>query len=79
MPTLSRLVLTLVVLAAIAYGVMLALVTFVAPTTGPVIVRIPTAKLQPVPIAPVQTTPLADPQAEPAVEATPVTSPNTGQ
>lgn len=79
MPTLSRLVLTLAALAAIAYGVMLALVTFVEPTTGPVIVRIPTAKLQPVAIAPVQTTPPADQKAEPAAETIPETSPNAGQ
>lgn len=47
MPTLFRFVVTLLVLAGIAYGVMFALVMFVEPKTAEISVRIPAAKLDP--------------------------------
>lgn len=45
MPTLFRFVVTLVILAGIAYGAMLALVMFVEPKTAEISVRIPADKL----------------------------------
>lgn len=47
MPTLFRFVVTLLILAGIAYGVMFALVMFVEPRTAEITVRIPPAKLDP--------------------------------
>ena len=47
MPTLFRLVMTLAVLAGIAYGAMYALVIFVEPNTGEMTVRIPPERLNP--------------------------------
>ena len=47
MPTLFRLVMTLAVLAGLAYGAMYALVTFVEPNTGEMTVRIPAERLNP--------------------------------
>lgn len=47
MPTLFRLVVTLLVLAGVAYGVMFALVMFVEPRTTEISVRVPPAKLDP--------------------------------
>ncbi|CAM5604648.1 hypothetical protein ATER59S_05550 [Aquamicrobium terrae] len=47
MPTLFRFVVTLAVLAGIAYGTMLALVMFVQPKQAELSVRIPADKLVP--------------------------------
>jgi hypothetical protein len=47
MPTLFRFVVTLLILAGIAYGVMFALVLFVEPKTAEISVRIPPARLEP--------------------------------
>lgn len=47
MPTLFRLLVTIAVVAALAYGAMVALVTFVEPRTGEMTVRIPPEKLNP--------------------------------
>lgn len=47
MPTLFRFVVTLAILAGIAYGAMVALVMFVQPKTGEISVRIPADKLDP--------------------------------
>lgn len=47
MPTLFRLVVTLAVLAGLAYGTMLALVTFVSPRQAELSVRVPLENLVP--------------------------------
>ena len=47
MPTLFRFLMTIAVLAGIAYGTMFALVTFVEPRKGEMTVRIPADKLNP--------------------------------
>ncbi|ODT31040.1 MAG: histidine kinase [Kaistia sp. SCN 65-12] len=47
MPTLFRFVMTLLILAGIAYGVMFALVMFVEPRTAEITVRVPPARLDP--------------------------------
>lgn len=47
MPTLFRFLVTLAVLAGIAYGAMFALVMFVEPKKGEITVRIPPEKLAP--------------------------------
>ncbi|TIQ33650.1 MAG: histidine kinase [Mesorhizobium sp.] len=47
MPTLFRFVVTLAVLAGIAYGVMFALAMFVEPKQAEMSVRIPAEKLNP--------------------------------
>ncbi len=47
MPTLFRFLMTLLVLAALGYGAMYALVFFVEPNRGEMTVRIPAEKLQP--------------------------------
>ena len=47
MPTLFRFVVTLAVLAGIAYGAMFALVMFVEPRTTELSVKIPPEKLDP--------------------------------
>lgn len=61
MPTLTRLIAFLAVIAAIAYGAMLALATFVEPTTQEMSVEIPASRLKPVPVAPPPAA--AEPQA----------------
>ncbi|MCX5494626.1 hypothetical protein OSH11_07925 [Kaistia dalseonensis] len=45
MPTLSRFILALIVIAAVAYGVVFALATFVEPTQREITVRVPTDRL----------------------------------
>ncbi len=52
MPTLTRLVLFLALVAAIVYGAMYALANFVEPDTREITVDIPASKLKPVTIAP---------------------------
>ena len=47
MPTLFRFIVTLAVLAGIAYGAMVALVVFVEPKQAELSVRIPAEKLDP--------------------------------
>jgi hypothetical protein len=47
MPTLFRFLMTLLILAGIAYGAMYALVLFVEPNRGEMTVRIPPERLQP--------------------------------
>ncbi|PZO77622.1 MAG: histidine kinase [Mesorhizobium amorphae] len=47
MPSLVRFLVTLGVLAAIGYGAMVALVTFVEPREGDMTIRIPAERLQP--------------------------------
>ena len=47
MPTLFRCLMTLLILAGIAYGAMYALVLFVEPNRGEMSVRIPPERLQP--------------------------------
>ncbi|ERI12912.1 hypothetical protein F9K88_12130 [Brucella intermedia] len=57
MPTLTRLVLFLALVAAIVYGAMYALANFVEPDTREITVEIPASKLKPVTIAPPVATP----------------------
>ncbi|WP_421088616.1 histidine kinase [Pseudochrobactrum sp. MP213Fo] len=45
MPTLTRLIIIVAVIAAIIYAVMLALVSWVKPVTTEVIIRIPAHKI----------------------------------
>lgn len=52
MPTLTRLVLFIALVAAIVYGAMYALANFVKPDTREITVDIPASKLKPVTIAP---------------------------
>ncbi|MEP9372966.1 histidine kinase [Mesorhizobium sp. KR1-2] len=47
MPTLFRFLVTLGVLAGLAYGAMFALVTFVQPKRGEITIRIPADKINP--------------------------------
>lgn len=47
MPTLFRFLVTLCVLAGLAYGAMFALVTFVQPKRGEITIRIPADKVNP--------------------------------
>jgi len=47
MPTLFRFLMTLAILAGIAYGAMYALVLYVEPRTGEMTVRIPPERLNP--------------------------------
>jgi hypothetical protein len=47
MPTLFRFLVTLGVLAGLAYGAMFALVTFVQPKRGEITIRIPADKVNP--------------------------------
>jgi len=47
MPTLFRFLVTIGILAGLAYGAMFALVSFVEPKTGEMSVRIPPDKLNP--------------------------------
>ena len=52
MPTLTRLVLFVALVAAIIYGAMYALANFVEPDIREITVEIPASKLKPVTIAP---------------------------
>lgn len=52
MPTLTRLVLALALIAATIYGIMLALVTYVKPVQTDITIKIPAKDLNPVPISP---------------------------
>ena len=52
MPTLTRLIMLLALVAAALYGAMFALANFVEPGTREITVEIPASKLHPVPIAP---------------------------
>nr|WP_029929639.1 hypothetical protein [Ochrobactrum sp. UNC390CL2Tsu3S39] len=52
MPTLTRLVLFLALVAAVVYGAMYTLANFVEPDTREIAVEIPASKLKPVTIAP---------------------------
>lgn len=52
MPTLTRLVLFIALVAAIVYGAMYALANFVEPDIREITVEIPASKLKPVTIAP---------------------------
>ncbi|MBE7184832.1 MAG: histidine kinase [Methylobacterium mesophilicum] len=47
MPTLFRFIATLAVLAALGYGAMIALATFVEPKQGEMTIRIPPERLNP--------------------------------
>ena len=60
MPTLFRLLMTLAIIAALAYGSLWALATFVTPTQGEMTIRIPAEKVNP---------PRTDPASEPAEPA----------
>ncbi|MCL7998619.1 recombinase [Brucella sp. 21LCYQ03] len=60
MPTLTRILLLLAVIAAIIYGAMFSLASFVKPTTHEITIEIPSSKLKQTVIAP--------PQPEPVVE-----------
>lgn len=48
MPTLTRLVLVLALIAAAIYGIMLALVTYVEPVQTDITIKIPAKDLKPV-------------------------------
>ncbi|MFK4824706.1 recombinase [Paenochrobactrum sp. BZR 588] len=52
MPTLTRLVLVLALIAAAVYGIMLALVTYVKPVQTDITIKIPAKDLNPVPLSP---------------------------
>ncbi|MFS2325528.1 MULTISPECIES: recombinase [Brucella] len=52
MPTLTRILLLLAVIAAIIYGAMFSLATFVKPTTHEITIEIPSSKLKQTVIAP---------------------------
>lgn len=52
MPTLTRLIIILLVLAGLLYAGMIALVTFVHPTQTEMTIRVPAEKLNPKPGAP---------------------------
>ncbi|MBA8836869.1 hypothetical protein FHW03_000144 [Ochrobactrum sp. RH2CCR150] len=73
MPTLTRLIAFVVVIAAIAYAAMYALANFVQPQTQEMRVEIPASKLKPVPIAPA---PSADGTASTDVPAAETTTPS---
>jgi len=60
MPTLTRILLLLAVIAAIIYGAMFSLASFVKPTTHEITIEIPSSKLKQTVVAP--------PQPEPVVE-----------
>ena len=52
MPTLTRLLITLAILAGLVYAGMVALVTFVHPTQSELTIRVPSEKLNPKPQQP---------------------------
>ncbi len=52
MPTLTRLIIILAILAGLVYAGMIALVTFVHPTQTEMTIRIPSEKLNPKPGTP---------------------------
>lgn len=56
MPTLTRLVVILALIAAAIYGIMLALVTYVEPVQTNVIIKIPAKDLKPIPLPPAVST-----------------------
>ncbi|WP_139974758.1 hypothetical protein [Ochrobactrum sp. CGA5] len=62
MPTLTRLVLFVALIAAVVYGAMYALANFVEPDKREITVHIPASKLKPVTIAP-PPAPAAEPEA----------------
>ncbi|SEQ30574.1 hypothetical protein SAMN05428969_2647 [Devosia sp. YR412] len=73
MPTLIRLIITLLFLAGLVYAGMIALVSFVEPTPKPVTIRIPAAELlnggqRPLPGMPAE--PAEPVDAPPAAEPT---------
>jgi len=49
MPTLTRLLIILAILACLVYAAMVALVTFVHPTQTEITIRVPSEKLNPKP------------------------------
>lgn len=57
MPTLTRLIVFLAAIAAVIYGAMFALATFVKPTPTDMVVEIPSSKLKPELIEPPAPTP----------------------
>jgi hypothetical protein len=71
MPTLIRLVITLLFLAGLVYAGMFALVAFVEPTPKETTIRIPARDLLGggAPALPGQAAPAAEPEAEAATEA----------
>ncbi|MBB4093846.1 hypothetical protein [Brucella pecoris] len=73
MPTLTRLVLFIALVAAIVYGAMYALANFVEPDIREITVEIPASKLKPVTIAP-PAAPTAEPAAAEAVDTAPQSS-----
>ncbi|MBV2141997.1 recombinase [Falsochrobactrum sp. TDYN1] len=64
MPTLTRILALLAVIAAIAYGAMLALASFVEPTPHQITVEIPASKIRQTVIAPPPPPPVAAPAQE---------------
>ena len=68
MPTLIRLIITLLFLAGLVYAGMIALIAYVEPTPKEVLIRIPTRDLLSggQPALPVTATPETDQAAEPA-------------
>lgn len=74
MPTLTRLVTFLALVAAIVYGAMYALANFVEPDKREITVDIPASKLKPVTIAP----PVSEPASADAADMGPQ-SPQTPQ
>ncbi len=71
MPTLTRLILILAVIAACIYGAMLALVRTVTPVTSEIIVRVPAHKMlqQPDNNSPVSPAPAQSPYTDGEPEA----------
>lgn len=65
MPTLTRILLLLAMIAAIIYGAMFSLASFVKPTTHEITIEIPSSKLKQTVIAPPSK---PTPQPEPVVE-----------
>ena len=65
MPTLTRILLLLAVIAAIIYGAMFSLASFVKPTTHEITIEIPSSKLKQTVIAP---PPQPEPPTVPVVE-----------
>lgn len=71
MPTLTRLIILLAVIAACIYGLMLALVKTVSPVTSEITVRVPANKMlqQPHDPAPVGPAPVPSPYTDGEPEA----------
>ena len=70
MPTLTRLIAFVVLIAAIVYAAMYALANFVEPQTQEMRVEIPASKLNPVPIAPPPSNAGTAASETPAIETT---------